>query len=311
MSSNPQLVPVAHGDSFMLPLPPGHRFPMAKYAEIPRRLLGSGLIQPEQIFRNGPMKKERVLRVHTQDYVERLLSQHLTRHEVRKIGFPLSATLVKRELILAEATWQCAQKALQVGMSFNTAGGTHHAFADHGEGFCLLNDVAIAAANLRHEGLARRILIIDLDVHQGNGTAHIFADTPEVFTFSMHGQKNYPVQKQISDCDIALPPETDDDAYLQHLQTALPEIIARFAPDFAFYIAGVDVLASDKLGKLQLTLEGCQARDQFVYETLAHHHLPVVTVMGGGYSPALNTVVSAHINTFVAGLGVFSQAKQA
>lgn len=299
-------IPVAYSENFVLPLPPGHRFPMAKYAELPRRLLGARLVQPEAFFSNPPMKTERVLRAHTADYVQRLQRQELTPQEVRKIGFPLSSALIKREFVLAEATWQCALKALKTGMSFNIAGGTHHAFADHGEGFCLLNDIAIAAINLRHESLAQRILVIDLDVHQGNGTAQIFQDTPEVFTFSMHGAKNYPLQKQHSDLDIALPPDTDDKAYLQHLETHLPQIIESFAPDFAFYLAGVDVLASDKLGKIQLSLAGCQHRDERVYQILRAHKLPVVTVMGGGYSPELNTIVTAHMNTFRAGLKTYT-----
>jgi acetoin utilization deacetylase AcuC-like enzyme len=302
----PSNIPIAYSDAFVLPLPPGHRFPMAKYAELPRRLLGAGLVKPEWFFSNPPMKAERVLRVHTADYVQRLQQQLLTRQEVRKIGFPLSSALVKREFMLAEATWQCALRALSSGLSFNIAGGTHHAFSDHGEGFCLLNDIAIAAANLRHEQKAKRILIVDLDVHQGNGTAEIFKNTPEVFTFSMHGAKNYPVQKQQSDLDIALPPDTDDNAYLEQLQQHLPTILNDFAPDFVFYLAGVDVLASDKLGKLQLTLKGCQDRDDWVYQQLRARQLPVVTVMGGGYSPELNTVVTAHMNTFRSGLSIYA-----
>lgn len=300
------VVPVAYSEQFVLPLPPGHRFPMAKYAELPRRLLGAGLVKPAWFFSNPAMKAKRVLRVHSADYVQRLQQQQLTRQEVRKIGFPLSSALIKREFILAEATWQCALKALHSGISFNIAGGTHHAFSDHGEGFCLLNDIAIATVNLRDENRAQRILIVDLDVHQGNGTAEIFQDTPEVFTLSMHGAKNYPVQKQSSDLDIALPPETDDPAYLQQLQHHLPAVLDTFAPDFVFYLAGVDVLASDKLGKLQLTLQGCQQRDVFVYQELRARQLPVVTVMGGGYSPELNTVVTAHMNTFRAGLKIYA-----
>lgn len=298
--------PVAYNESFVLPLPPGHHFPMAKYAELPRRLLGARLIHADDMFSSPPMKTERVLRVHTADYVQRLQQQTLSRQEVRKIGFPLSSALIKREFVLAESTWQCAQKALITRMSFSIAGGTHHAFGNHGAGFCLLNDIAIAAANLRHENLAQRILIIDLDVHQGDGSAHIFQNTPEVFTFSMHGAKNYPVQKQHSDLDIALPPDTDDNTYLNALETHLPTILTSFAPDFVFYLAGVDVLATDKLGKLQLSLAGCQQRDERVYQLLKAQNLPVVTVMGGGYSPDLNTVVTAHMNTFRAGLKTYT-----
>ncbi len=297
------MIPVAYSENFVLPLPPGHRFPMDKYRELPRRLLGSGLIQSHWLFRNGLISTDRAVRVHTPEYVHRLKNQSLTRQEVRKIGFPLSSALIKREFMLAEATWQCALKAFEYGAAFNIAGGTHHAFADRGEGFCLLNDIAVAAANLRHEQRAERILVVDLDVHQGNGTAAIFAETPEVFTFSMHGAKNYPLQKQFSDLDVALPPDTDDTVYLSSLETHLPQIMADFDPDFVFYLAGVDVLATDKLGKLKLTLEGCARRDAFVYDQVAH--LPCVTVMGGGYSPELNTVVTAHMNTFAAGLRKF------
>jgi acetoin utilization deacetylase AcuC-like enzyme len=217
---------------------------------------------------------------------------------MRAIGFPLSAALVEREQRIARGTINCALHALRHGVGLNVAGGTHHAFRDRGEGFCLLNDFAIAANYLLHEGLARRILILDLDVHQGNGTAAIFREEPRVFTCSLHGQHNYPFRKETSDLDIGLPDGTTGKAYLEVLGGLLPGLLDRERPDFVCYLSGVDVLATDKFGKLLLTTEDCMERDRLVFSACRSRGLPVTVAMGGGYSPQIRHIVNAHVNTF-------------
>ena len=210
----------------------------------------------------------------------------------------MTPELVERGRYIAHATYECALYAQQYGVAMNVAGGTHHAFADHGEGFCVFNDVCIASNLLLNRGQAQRILIVDLDVHQGNGNASIMADEPRVFVFSMHGAKNYPFRKQVSDLDIELDNDTADTEYLQILEDTLPRLIHEFAPDMMFYQSAVDVLATDKLGKLSLTLEGCKARDAFVLQQAKAANIPVAIVMGGGYSEDIEDVVEAHCNTF-------------
>lgn len=224
---------------------------------------------------------------------------------MRKIGFPLTQTLIDREFTIAGGTIQCCDYALEYGAAFNTAGGTHHAYACSGEGFCLLNDVAVAANVLLHNRQVNRILIIDLDVHQGQGTASIFEKDDRVYTFSMHGKNNYPLHKERSDCDIELEDGISGDEYLQRLNDKLPALIEQIKPEFAFYIAGVDVLASDRYGKLKLNLSECAARDRFVFETLYNHQIPVVTTMGGGYSRDLKVIVDAHVNTYREAMQVY------
>ncbi|HVZ25399.1 MAG TPA: histone deacetylase, partial [Sediminibacterium sp.] len=235
---------------------------------------------------------------HDPAYLRKLQDGGLSPSEQRRIGFPQSPALILREKIITQGTIDCSLHALQYGIGLNIAGGTHHAFADHGEGFCLLNDMAVAANYLLYEGYARKILIIDLDVHQGNGTAHLFRNETRVFTFSMHGGHNYPFHKEQSDLDIALADGTDDDDYLRILTEHLPVLIRKLQPDFAYYLCGVDVLSTDKFGKLQLSLEGCKQRDRFVLESLKDAGIPVALAMGGGYSPDIRTIVEAHCNTF-------------
>lgn len=271
---------------------------MEKYELIPAQLLHEGTLHPEELFAPAPMAEADILRVHDLDYWSRMRKLQLSQREVRPIGFPLSAALVDREITIAQGTLDAAHFALQHGIAMNVAGGTHHAYANRGEGFCLLNDQALAAAALLHEGVAKRILIVDLDVHQGNGTAAIFASESRVFTFSMHGKDNYPYHKEQSDLDIALPMNTGDEQYLTLLATHLSSIMQSFKPDFMFYQAGVDVLASDKLGKLGLSLEGCKQRDRLVLETAKRAQIPVVVCMGGGYSPDIKTILEAHCNTY-------------
>lgn len=279
-------------------LPEGHRFPMLKYRLLPEQLVYEGTLSEEHFFR-PPLPQDTLFELaHDADYLQRMNRLELSYVEMRKIGFPLSETLIRREKVIANGTWLCAQKALSFGISMNIAGGTHHAFRDRGEGFCILNDMAVAATELLAEKLASRILILDLDVHQGNGTASIFQKEERVFTFSMHGANNYPSQKEKSDWDIALPDGTDDKAYLAQLDEVLPKLLERTNPDFIFYQSGVDVLATDKLGKLALTLQGCKERDRKVLQFCKNNKVPVAVSMGGGYSERVATLVEAHANTF-------------
>ena len=271
---------------------------MDKYDLLPRQLLHEGICSPNDFYSPRKATLEQVCTVHESNYVQRLLAEDLSAKEVRSIGFPLSSQLITREFIIAGGTlWGCHQ-ALEKGIAFNIAGGTHHAFREHGEAFCLLNDQAIAAQYLLDQGRAQQILIIDLDVHQGNGTAAIFQEETRVFTFSMHGAKNYPFRKEKSDWDIPLEDNTDDKFFLTELQKALPKLLERVQPDFVFYLSGVDVLATDKLGRLGMTLEGCKERDRIVLDFCHQNQLPVQCSMGGGYSEALKVIIEAHANTY-------------
>ena len=235
---------------------------------------------------------------HTAAYLDRLKNQTLSDKEQRAIGFQQSPLLTERELVITQGTIDCCHYAFENGVSLNVAGGTHHAFADHGEGFCLLNDFAVASNYLLNNKLAQQILIIDLDVHQGNGTAKIFENEPRVFTFSMHGRHNYPFHKETSDLDIALEDGTGDDLYLQLLREHLSSLIDSVKPGFAFYLSGTDILSTDKFGKLKMSLEGCKQRDEIVFTILKQNNIPCVVAMGGGYSADVKIIVEAHCNTF-------------
>lgn len=286
------------------PLPEGHRFPMLKYELIPEQLAYEGLVTRDQLFAPLPLAEEVVLLTHQLAYWQQLKSMSLPAREQRRIGFPLSEQLLERELRIAKGTVDGALYAMANGLAFNVAGGTHHAGSNWGEGFCLLNDQAIASNYLLNKGLAHRILIIDLDVHQGNGTAEIFFTEPRVFTFSMHGEKNFPFKKEQSDLDIPLSDGIGDIAYLEKLSAVLPQLLAH-QPDFVFYLSGVDVLKTDKLGKLALSMEGCRERDRMVFQFCKDNQLPVQVSMGGGYSPNIKDIVDAHCNTFKVGLDIF------
>ncbi len=279
-------------------LPEGHRFPMIKYELLPEQLLYEGTATDENFFSPNPVEEKHILATHDAEYWRRLSNLELSRSEIRRTGFPLSKELVQRETVINQGTISCAEFALQYGVSMNIAGGTHHAFTDRGEGFCLLNDIAMASNYLLNKGLAKQILVVDLDVHQGNGTAQIFQNDPRVFTFSMHGERNYPMQKEQSDLDLPLPDGTDDAHYLKLLHHHLPRLIDRVEPDFVFFQSGVDVLATDKLGKLGMSIQGCKERDRFVLETCQKNALPVVCSMGGGYSKRIAHIVEAHANTY-------------
>lgn len=299
------MLKIAHSPLFNHPVPDKHRFPMQKYDEIPKRLLVEGTITHEQIFLPKSLSEAEILTTHTAEYWQQLKNLTLPKKDARAIGFELSERLIARERTIACASYQCALYAKQYGVAMSTSGGTHHAFADHGEGFCVLNDFAITSNLLLNQGLSKQILIIDLDVHQGNGTAHIFANDERVFTFSMHGAKNYPFRKQSSDFDIELADNTGDDEYLTLLNQTLPSLIQQVNPDMLLFLAGVDVLAKDVLGKLALTRQGCAERDKIVFETAKQYGIPIAVSMGGGYSTNLDDVVEAHCNTFRVAKKVF------
>lgn len=306
MLSLSRMLKIAFDPIYAHPLPEGHRFPMAKYELIPQQLLHEGTITEESLFKPEPADEATILLTHTADYWHRMKRLELTDREMRAIGFPLSQQLVEREIRICQGTIDCCTYAFEYGVSLNVAGGTHHAFADRGEGFCLLNDFAVAANYLLHKKLAERILIIDLDVHQGNGTAAIFKNEPRVFTFSMHGQSNYPFRKEQSDHDIGLQDGTDGKTYLQTLEGQLEPLLQQVKPDIVFYLSGVDVLETDKFGKLKLTLEDCKERDSKIFTACKSKNIPVVVAMGGGYSPVLRHIVEAHCNTYRTAKHIFS-----
>jgi acetoin utilization deacetylase AcuC-like enzyme len=292
------MLKIAWTEAYVLPLPPNHRFPMSKYEILPQQLLHEGTITNENVFHPTPLEEKWIISTHEQEYWNKLSSLSLTPQEIRRTGFPLSQELVQREIIIANGTLQCAMYALQYGVAMNIAGGTHHAFTNKGEGFCLLNDIAIAANFLLQENQAHRILVVDLDVHQGNGTAQIFKDDSRVFTFSMHGANNYPLQKERSDLDIGLPDYTSDSFYLSVLEVNLKNVLDRVHPDFIFYQSGVDILETDKLGRLGVTREGCKQRDRIVLKMAKDNKVPLVASMGGGYSHDFRDIIEAHANTF-------------
>jgi acetoin utilization deacetylase AcuC-like enzyme len=292
------MLKIAFDPIYIHPLPINHRFPMSKYELIPGQLLHEGLITEANLFSPGELSEESILRTHDAAYWEQLRDLTLPPKEQRRTGFPLSGQLIARETRIAQGTIEGCRYAFEFGVAFNVAGGTHHAGTNWGEGFCLLNDQAIAANYLLYNGLASSILIIDLDVHQGNGTAQIFENKPTVFTFSMHGTNNFPFRKERSSYDLPLPDGTGDEEYLHLLKTILPRLIEQQQPDFIFYLSGVDVLASDKLGKMALSKTACKQRDQLVFEQCISNKIPVQVSMGGGYSPQIKDIVEAHCNTY-------------
>jgi acetoin utilization deacetylase AcuC-like enzyme len=292
------MLKIAWSESYVLPLPASHRFPMSKYEVLPEQLLHEGTIVANNLFTPAPAPREVILRTHDEDYWNNLSKLSLSYHEIRRIGFPLTKHLVDREIIIANGTVECAFHALANGVSMNIAGGTHHSFTNRGEGFCLLNDIAIAANELLSQNRVKKILIVDLDVHQGNGTAQIFRNEPRVFTFSMHGANNYPLQKEHSDLDIGLADHTDDTFYLKTLDANLSILLEKVEPEFIFYQSGVDILNTDKLGRLSVTREGCRQRDRIVLSAAKRNKIPLVASMGGGYSPDFRDIIEAHANTF-------------
>lgn len=292
------MLKIAFHPIYKHPLPEGHRFPMLKYELLPEQLRHEGTCTAANFFKPTIPDEAYILNVHSQTYVDDLKNLTLDPRAARKIGFPLSEILVQREFIIADGTIKASAFALKHGIAMNIAGGTHHAYSDHGEAFCMLNDQAIGARYLQEKGLAQKILMVDLDVHQGNGTAEIFQNDASVFTFSMHGKSNYPFKKEQSDLDIALDNDCDDATYLSVLKDTLPKLIHSQKPDFIYYLSGVDVIASDKLGKLGLSIAGCKERDRFVLQTCKDHSIPVMCSMGGGYSPDIKIIIEGHANTF-------------
>lgn len=300
------MLKIAHHTKYVHPVREGHRFPMLKYELIPEQLCYEGLVSAVNFFEPEIVDFETAALAHDVDYLRRLFDLTLDAKMVRRIGFPLSQELVERERYLVDGTLKSALFALDYGVSFNVAGGTHHAGRDFGEGFCLMNDQAIAAAYLLEQGLATRILIIDLDVHQGNGTAHIFEGVSPVYTFSMHGDKNFPFIKERSDRDVALEDGITDALYLKLLSDNLAFLFETVNPDFVFYQSGVDILGSDKLGKLKVSAAGCRERDRMVLESCKVHKVPVQVSMGGGYSTKIRDIVNAHVETYRVAIDIFN-----
>jgi acetoin utilization deacetylase AcuC-like enzyme len=292
------MVKIAFSPIYYHKLPEGHRFPMLKYELIPEQLLHEGTITQENLFTPNTCDAIDVLRTHDLDYYNKLINQQLSPSEQRKIGFPQSPALIERELIITRGTIDCALFALEHGCALNIAGGTHHAFAERGEGFCLLNDMAVASDYLLHKNLVTKILVIDLDVHQGNGTAKLMENEPRVFTFSMHGKNNYPFHKEQSDLDIPLPDGISGQEYLEILEKTLPMLLETVQPNFIFYLSGVDILSTDKFGKFNISIDECKRRDELVLNMAYDNKIPIAIAMGGGYSPDINDILQAQCNTF-------------
>lgn len=297
---------IAYSPIYRYELPPKHRFPMDKYTLLPEQLLYEGTITQANFFAPEPLSEAAILRTHTADYWHKLKTNTLSRKEARAIGFPMRPELIARGRVIAQGTLDCARLAMNsTGVALNVAGGTHHSFADRGEGFCVFNDIAIAANELLQSGEIKRAIVVDLDVHQGNGTAKIFAEEPRVFTLSFHGAKNYPNRKPPSDLDVGFPDGTTDEPYLEKLYATLPNLLDRLRPDIVFYLSGVDILESDKLGRLAVSIDGCRERDRFVFQACHDRNLPVAVSMGGGYSERLATIIEAHANTYRMAEAVF------
>lgn len=299
------MIKIAYSSIYKYELPEGHRFPMEKYHLLPEQLLYEGVVDKSSFFEPELLSDSDILLTHSKTFLDKLNSLSLSRKEVREIGFPVTQALIKRAKVISGGTYQCALSALDNQVALNIAGGTHHSFAHRGEGFCVLNDFAIASNLLLEQKLAKQILIIDLDVHQGNGTASIFKERKEVFTFSVHGEKNYPLRKEVSDLDIPLPDGTSGDKYLDVIVSTLPKLIDQVKPDFVFYLSGVDVLESDKLGRLSLKKSECKLRDDIVFQFIKEKGLPVAVSMGGGYSIRIADIVDAHTNTFKSAFETF------
>ena len=292
------MLKIAFDKTYRHPLGENHRFPMIKYELIPEQLIRKNICSESCFFAPAEISKENVILTHKELYYDQLLALNLSKADQRQIGFPLSEDLVKRERTIAQGSIQNTQYALEHGISMNIAGGTHHAFRNKPGAFCMLNDQAIAANYLIKKKISQRVMIVDLDVHQGNGTASIFENIDRVYTLSFHGKKNYPFLKQNSDFDLGFEDGTTDADYLSKLKYELPRRIDAFEPDFIFYLAGVDVLKNDKLGRLELSIEGCKERDRFVLSLCKSHNIPVQVSMGGGYSIYLKEIIDAHSNTF-------------
>jgi acetoin utilization deacetylase AcuC-like enzyme len=292
------MLKIANDVIYNLPLEKKHRFPMLKYKLLPRLLINEGTCTNENFFCPRDICDDDILLTHSKSYYENLLNFRFNKKELRAIGFPMSQLLIDREKKIIQGTIESALYSLDHNVSLNIAGGTHHAFLDRAEAFCILNDQSIAANYLIDRNLCKKILILDLDVHQGNGTAEIFRNKTNVFTASFHGENNYPFRKEKSDFDYGFQNNVSDIEYLKVIKYEVPKLIENFEPDFIFYLSGVDIIEDDKLGKLSVSLLGCKERDRFVLDYCNQNKIPVQISMGGGYSPDINTIVEAHANTF-------------
>jgi acetoin utilization deacetylase AcuC-like enzyme len=282
---------------YVIPLPEGHRFPIAKYALLRERVLAEGLVPPERMHEPARVAVDDLLLVHEPAYVRKLVDGTLPEAELRRIGLPWSEHLVERSFRAVGGTCEAAEQALRDGVAVNLAGGTHHAFPGHGEGFCVFNDVAVAVRRLQRDGRIARAAIVDLDVHQGNGTHAIFAGDERVFTFSMHGARNFPFNKVAGRLDIELPDGCEDERYLEELAAALPRVLAESSPDLVLYLAGADAHEGDRLGRLRLTFDGLARRDAMVLESCRDVGLPVVVTIAGGYGRDIRDTVAIHLET--------------
>jgi acetoin utilization deacetylase AcuC-like enzyme len=280
---------------------------MEKYKLIQEQLIFEGTFTKHQFIAPKPATHEQICRVHNDSYIEKLEKALLTKHEIRRSGFPYSKALVTREKVITGGTIEATHAALENGVAFNLAGGTHHAYPDHAEGFCIFNDIAVAATDYIHYNPAHKVLIIDLDVHQGNGTAHIFKNESRVFTFSMHGAKNYPMHKEQSDLDIELPDDISDEEYLNLAKTNVNQLIEEVRPNFVYFLSGVDILVNDTLGKVSISMSACRERDIIVLEALHKKGLPVAVSMGGGYASRIRDIVEAHCNTYRVAKHIFEE----
>jgi len=289
---------VFSSDAYVVPLPEGHRFPIEKYRRLRASLLADGVLRPDQVHTPALATRTQLGRVHTTGYLDAVFEGCLSARALRKLGFPWSSQLVERSRASAGGTIHAALAALEARAAGNLTGGTHHAHAGFGSGYCVFNDVAVAIRELRARALIRRALVVDLDVHQGDGTARACAGDPEAFTLSLHGAKNFPFQKAESDLDVPLDDGTGDEAYLAALDRALPEAFARARPEIVFYLAGSDPLHNDRLGRLGLTLEGLKARDARVISLCLGERVPLVLTMSGGYAEPIDDSVTAHANTY-------------
>ena len=296
---------VSYAPGYFVDIGDAHVFPMVKFPRVHAQLIEEGTLSPEDVVAPAPVREEDILLAHTRDYWTRLAAGQLTPRELRRLGLPWSEGLVMRARLAAQGTLNAARHALAEGVAGNLAGGTHHAFPDHGEGFCVLNDIAIAVRVLQREGDVGRVALIDCDVHQGNANAVIFAGESDVFTFSMHGRNNYPLRKPPGSLDLELPDGMTDAAYLEILREYVPRILAAFRPDLVFYLAGVDPYVHDRFGRLALTLEGLRRRDEFVLRTCRQAGIPVTITLSGGYARDRQDTVEAHCNTYRAAREVF------
>ena len=294
-----------YSDGYVIDLPAHHTFPIQKYRLIRERLLDEGTLTVGELLEPTLVAPADARLVHTQEYWDRLTSGTLLESAIRRMGLPWSEALVRRSRASVQGTLTAARIAIRERVAVNLAGGTHHAFPDRGEGYCVLNDIAIAVRCLQRDAWMQRMAIIDCDVHQGNGTAAIFADEPDVYTFSIHGANNYPLVKVPSSLDIGLPDGTEDEEYLRALEPVIPKILTEFRPGLVFYLAGVDPLERDRLGRLRLTHEGLRRRDELVLEACRDAAIPVAITLGGGYGKEIQDTVEAHCNTVRAARAVF------